>query len=172
MYTPPPYNCLAVFSSNLLLPINAEVLDSYLPKANLSSNLPALLVSNDSKTFESEREILYKVLFDMRQDVTELKKLVHDIMSNQGKPTQGVSYYTADAQLLTPVAPEKTKTSPIIDYQDTEEYIEDDSILENVEKTAILNVLKKYRGNRKQTAEELNISVRTLYRKLKEYGLD
>ncbi|MBR6539069.1 MAG: sigma-54-dependent Fis family transcriptional regulator [Bacteroides sp.] len=152
--------------------INAEVLDSYLPKANLSSNLPALLVSNDSKTFESEREILYKVLFDMRQDVTELKKLVHDIMSNQGKPTQGVSYYTADAQLLTPVAPEKTKTSPIIDYQDTEEYIEDDSILENVEKTAILNVLKKYRGNRKQTAEELNISVRTLYRKLKEYGLD
>lgn len=152
--------------------INAEVLDGYLPKANLSSNLPALLVSNDSKTFESEREILYKVLFDMRQDVTELKKLVHDIMSNQGKPTQGVSYYTADAQLLTPVAPEKTKTSPIIDYQDTEEYIEDDSILENVEKTAILNVLKKYRGNRKQTAEELNISVRTLYRKLKEYGLD
>lgn len=152
--------------------INAEVLDGYLPKANFSSNLPALLVSNDSKTFESEREILYKVLFDMRQDVTELKKLVHDIMSNQGKPTQGVSYYTADAQLLTPVASEKTKTSPIIDYQDTEEYVEDDSILENVEKTAILNVLKKYRGNRKQTAEELNISVRTLYRKLKEYGLD
>ncbi|MBO5796414.1 MAG: sigma-54-dependent Fis family transcriptional regulator [Bacteroides sp.] len=152
--------------------INAEVLDGYLPKANLSSNLPALLVSNDSKTFESEREILYKVLFDMRQDVTELKKLVHDIMSNQGKPAQGVSYYTADAQLLTPVASEKTKTSPIIDYQDTEEYVEDDSILENVEKTAILNVLKKYRGNRKQTAEELNISVRTLYRKLKEYGLD
>ena len=152
--------------------INAEVLDGYLPKANFSSNLPALLVSNDSKTFESEREILYKVLFDMRQDVTELKKLVHDIMSNQGKPAQGVSYYTADAQLLTPVASEKTKTSPIIDYQDTEEYVEDDSILENVEKTAILNVLKKYRGNRKQTAEELNISVRTLYRKLKEYGLD
>jgi DNA-binding NtrC family response regulator len=148
------------------------VLDGYLPKANFSSNLPALLVSNDSKTFESEREILYKVLFDMRQDVTELKKLVHDIMSNQGKPAQGVSYYTADAQLLTPVASEKTKTSPIIDYQDTEEYVEDDSILENVEKTAILNVLKKYRGNRKQTAEELNISVRTLYRKLKEYGLD
>lgn len=152
--------------------INAEVLDGYLPKANLSSNLPALLVSNDSKTFESEREILYKVLFDMRQDVTELKKLVHDIMSNQGKPTQGVSYYTADAQLLTPIASEKNKTSSIIDYQDTEEYVEDDSILENVEKTAILNVLKKYRGNRKQTAEELNISVRTLYRKLKEYGLD
>ena len=152
--------------------INAEVLDGYLPKANFSSNLPALLVSNDSKTFESEREILYKVLFDMRQDVTELKKLVHDIMSNQDVPKQGVQYYTSEGQLVTPLATDKTTAAPInIDYQETEEYIEDDSILDNVEKTAILNVLKKHRGNRKQTAEELNISVRTLYRKLKEYGL-
>lgn len=152
--------------------INAEVLANYLPRAEYSSNLPALLVPNESRTFESEREILYKVLFDMRKDVTELKKLVHDIMSNQDVPKQGVQYYTSEGQLVTPLATDKTKAAPInIDYQETEEYIEDDSILDNVEKTAILNVLKKHRGNRKQTAEELNISVRTLYRKLKEYGL-
>lgn len=152
--------------------INAEVLANYLPRAEYASNLPALLVPNESRTFESEREILYKVLFDMRKDVTELKKLVHDIMSNQDAPKQGVQYYTSEGQLVTPLATDKTKAAPInIDYQETEEYIEDDSILDNVEKTAILNVLKKHRGNRKQTAEELNISVRTLYRKLKEYGL-
>jgi len=152
--------------------INAEVLANYLPRAEYASNLPALLVPNESRTFESEREILYKVLFDMRKDVTELKKLVHDIMSNQDVPKQGVQYYTSEGQLVTPLATDKTKAAPInIDYQETEEYIEDDSILDNVEKTAILNVLKKHRGNRKQTAEELNISVRTLYRKLKEYGL-
>ncbi|MBR4047942.1 MAG: sigma-54-dependent Fis family transcriptional regulator [Bacteroides sp.] len=152
--------------------INAEVLANYLPRAEYASNLPALLVPNESRTFESEREILYKVLFDMRKDVTELKKLVHDIMSNQDVPKQGVQYYTSEGQLVTPLATDKTTAAPInIDYQETEEYIEDDSILDNVEKTAILNVLKKHRGNRKQTAEELNISVRTLYRKLKEYGL-
>ena len=152
--------------------INAEVLANYLPRTEYASNLPALLVPNESRTFESEREILYKVLFDMRKDVTELKKLVHDIMSNQDVPKQGVQYYTSEGQLVTPLATDKTKAAPInIDYQETEEYIEDDSILDNVEKTAILNVLKKHRGNRKQTAEELNISVRTLYRKLKEYGL-
>jgi len=152
--------------------INAEVLANYLPRAEYASNLPALLVPNESRTFESEREILYKVLFDMRKDVTELKKLVHDIMSNQDVSKQGVQYYTSEGQLVTPLATDKTKAAPInIDYQETEEYIEDDSILDNVEKTAILNVLKKHRGNRKQTAEELNISVRTLYRKLKEYGL-
>lgn len=152
--------------------INAEVLANYLPRAEYASNLPALLVPNESRTFESEREILYKVLFDMRKDVTELKKLVHDIMSNQDVPKQGVQYYTSEGQLVTPLATDKAKAAPInIDYQETEEYIEDDSILDNVEKTAILNVLKKHRGNRKQTAEELNISVRTLYRKLKEYGL-
>ena len=152
--------------------INAEVLANYLPRAEYASNLPALLVPNESRTFESEREILYKVLFDMRKDVTELKKLVHDIMSNQDVSKQGVQYYTSEGQLVTPLATDKTNAAPInIDYQETEEYIEDDSILDNVEKTAILNVLKKHRGNRKQTAEELNISVRTLYRKLKEYGL-
>ncbi len=152
--------------------INAEVLANYLPRAEYASNLPALLVPNESRTFESEREILYKVLFDMRKDVTELKKLVHDIMSNQDVSKQGVQYYTSEGQLVTPLATDKTTAAPInIDYQETEEYIEDDSILDNVEKTAILNVLKKHRGNRKQTAEELNISVRTLYRKLKEYGL-
>ena len=145
--------------------INAEVLANYLPRAEYASNLPALLVPN-------ECEILYKVLFDMRKDVTELKKLVHDIMSNQDVPKQGVQYYTSEGQLVTPLATDKTTAAPMnIDYQETEEYIEDDSILDNVEKTAILNVLKKHRGNRKQTAEELNISVRTLYRKLKEYGL-
>lgn len=153
--------------------INASVLEAYLPAVGGVSNLPALLVNNqEARTFESEREILYKVLFEMRQDVTDLKKLVHDIMSNQGMSQPTTHYYPSDAPIVTPISASKPTSSKVIDYQETEEYIEDDSILDNVEKTAIYNVLKKHRGNRKQTAEELNISVRTLYRKLKEYGLD
>ena len=62
--------------------INSSILKNYLPEQNNTQRLPALFgVKNESKSFESEREILYQVLFDMRQDVTELKKLVHEIMT-------------------------------------------------------------------------------------------
>ena len=72
--------------------INAPILQSYLP-AQSTQRLPALFgVKNEGKSFESEREILYQVLFDMRQDVTELKKLVHEIMSERGTVTSNVRY--------------------------------------------------------------------------------
>ena len=65
--------------------INAAILSGYLPAQNSMQRLPALFGVKESKSFESEREILYQVLFDMRQDVTELKKLVHEIMTERGK---------------------------------------------------------------------------------------
>lgn len=171
--------------------INASILRNYLPENN-AQRLPALLGSKESKGFGSEREILYQVLFDMRQDVTELKKLVHEIMteraaSNVGGTNISSSYYVPTSQLVTP-ATDGSNVPTIIhpavqptashssagddDIQDTEEYVEESLALDDVEKDMIRKALEKHHGKRKSAAQDLNISERTLYRKIKEYGLD
>ena len=171
--------------------INAAILKTYLPQDN-AQRLPALLGgAKESKSFESEREILYQVLFDMRQDVTELKKLVHDIMSERatGGNASEVSsnaYYTPPS--LVPATPVENTVPTIIqpivpspipvhspiddDIQDTEEYVEEALSLEEAEKEMIRKALERHHGKRKNAAKDLNISERTLYRKIKEYGLD
>lgn len=171
--------------------INASILRNYLPENN-AQRLPALLGSKESKGFGSEREILYQVLFDMRQDVTELKKLVHEIMTERAASNVGVtnissSYYVPTSQLVTPAtdgANVPTIIHPAVqptashssagddDIQDTEEYVEESLALDDVEKDMIRKALEKHHGKRKSAAQDLNISERTLYRKIKEYGLD
>ena len=169
--------------------INADILKNYLPENN-AQRLPALLGNKGSKGFGSEREILYQVLFDMRQDVTELKKLVHEIMTERAVTSVGSgiksSYYTSPSQpqLVTPatVAPNVTTIiqsgTPLSssvnddDIQDTEEYVEESLALDDVERDMIREALEKHLGKRKSAAQDLNISERTLYRKIKEYGLD
>ncbi|WP_298074763.1 sigma-54 dependent transcriptional regulator [uncultured Bacteroides sp.] len=169
--------------------INADILKNYLPENN-AQRLPALLGNKGSKGFGSEREILYQVLFDMRQDVTELKKLVHEIMTERAVTGVGSgiksSYYTSPSQpqLVTPatVAPNvttiiqpTTSLSSSVnddDIQDTEEYVEESLALDDVERDMIRKALEKHHGKRKSAAQDLNISERTLYRKIKEYGLD
>ena len=164
--------------------INAAILKGYLPNQNNMQRLPALFGVKESKSFESEREILYQVLFDMRQDVTELKKLVHEIMTERGKtaaPAVPAAYYAQPPAVMTPVAPSvPTIIHPSIkpshevdeDIQDTEEYVEESLSLDEVEKEMIRKALEKHHGKRKSAAKDLNISERTLYRKIKEYGLD
>lgn len=167
--------------------INASILKNYLPEQSNVQRLPALFgVKNESKSFESEREILYQVLFDMRQDVTELKKLVHEIMTeratmgNQGA-TPTTYYASAPAVVASvPAAGVPTIIHPSVksaqevdeDIQDTEEYVEESLSLDEVEKEMIRKALEKHHGKRKSAAKDLNISERTLYRKIKEYGLD
>ena len=173
--------------------INADILKNYLPENN-AQRLPALLGNKESKGFGSEREILYQVLFDMRQDVTELKKLVHEIMTERAATGAGSgiksSYYTSPSQpqLVTPATVEPNVTTIIHsavqpatplsssvnddDIQDTEEYVEESLALDDVEKDMIRKALEKHHGKRKSAAQDLNISERTLYRKIKEYGLD
>ena len=173
--------------------INADILKNYLPENN-AQRLPALLGNKESKGFGSEREILYQVLFDMRQDVTELKKLVHEIMTERAVAGAGSgiksSYYTSPSQpqLVTPATVEPNVTTIIHsavqpatplsssvnddDIQDTEEYVEESLALDDVEKDMIRKALEKHHGKRKSAAQDLNISERTLYRKIKEYGLD
>ena len=165
--------------------ITADVLRLYLPDLNMEK-YPVLVKQqdNDQKFFNSEREILYQVLFDMRQDVTELKKLVHEIMTERGNtaaPAVPAAYYAQPPAVVTPVSPSvPTIIHPSIkpshnideDIQDTEEYVEESLSLDEVEKEMIRKALEKHHGKRKSAAKDLNISERTLYRKIKEYGLD
>lgn len=167
--------------------INASILKNYLPEQSNSQRLPALLgAKNEGKSFESEREILYQVLFDMRQDVTELKKLVHEIMTERAsvgnQAVTSAAYYTPAPAVVTsvPAAGVPTIIHPSVksapemddDIQDTEEYVEESLSLDEVEKEMIRKALERHHGKRKSAAKDLNISERTLYRKIKEYGLD
>ena len=149
--------------------INAAILQGYLPVQN-TQRLPALFGIKDSKNFESEREILYSVLFDMRQEVSELKKMVHNLMAEKGN----VSLVTPvpPASVPTIIHPVKAPCPVDDDIQDTEEYVEESLSLDEVKKEMIRKALEKHHGNRKSAAQDLNISERTLYRKIKEYDLD
>ena len=159
--------------------INAAILQTYLPAQN-TQRLPALLGTRESKGFESEREILYSVLFDMRQEVAELKKMVHNLMAERAGQVSPVS-----AVVATPVVTAQPSVPAIIhpvqqpavckdddDIQDTEEYVEESLSLDEVEKEMICKALERHHGKRKSAAKDLNISERTLYRKIKEYDLD
>lgn len=179
--------------------IDSSILKKYLPEIS-SQRLPALMGSaTSSQSFESEREILYKILFDMRHDITELKSLVNTLMSEKGeggrpgieKPgsiypataavqnlneNKSVPSSTTESGLPTIINPSPVKSSSTLhvdaDIQDTEEYIEETLSLNEVEKDLIKKALEKHKGKRKNAAKDLNISERTLYRKIKEYELE
>lgn len=144
--------------------ITADVLRLYLPDLNMEK-YPVLVKQqdNDQKFFNSEREILYQVLFDMKKDVNELKKLVHDIMG--GKMQMPVAEETTYAHPIHPV-----HTTSIQEVEAVEE--EETLSLEEVEKEMIRKALEKHNGRRKNAAADLKISERTLYRKIKEYNLE
>lgn len=153
----------------------------YLPE--VKSSLP-MLASNKGahgNSFESERDILYQVLFDMRQDMAELKRQVNSLMGGEvpmqhHRPTgNGVAFVEHPmTQQPTTIAITSAKERVHDDYeiQDTEEYVEEVMSLENAEKELIRKALIRSRGRRKVAAQELKISERTLYRKIKEYNLE
>ena len=136
--------------------INAAILQGYLPVQN-TQRLPALFGIKDSKNFESEREILYSVLFDMRQEVSELKKMVHNLMAEKGN----VSLVTPvpPASVPTIIHPVKAPCPVDDDIQDTEEYVEESLSLDEVKKEMIRKALEKHHGNRKSAAQDLNLSL-------------
>jgi DNA-binding NtrC family response regulator len=173
--------------------ITADILQKYLPQP-VQKNLPALLgqEANAQQNF-SDRELLYKVLFDMRKDVTELKKLVlqllttnisgADILKNHKdlfQEVQGFGTVPPKADInhnnaIVPIAEggmiqlssQENETEDVI--HDTEE---DTLSLEKKEKELIIKALKQHNGKRKKAAEDLGISERTLYRKIKKYTIE
>jgi len=162
--------------------IGEETLKSYLPDYQVAK-LPALYERPiDEQTFNTEREILYKVLFDMKSDMHDLKKLVAEIIE---KDTSGVDMQEKNARILEKLYPSSkpaemaASRTPIQlnntddqNIQDTEEIIEESLSLEKKEIELIKKALQKHRGKRKYAAEELGISERTLYRKIKEHNLE
>lgn len=165
--------------------ITAPILSVYLPDLQ-KDRLPVLIKDRDEKGFGSEREILYKILFEMKSDMHDLKNLVYEMISNGGE----ISSLTetglkAVNNLYTSSPLQKTESHPAHSValslsgqreksliQDTEEVLEESLSLSDREKDLIQKALGKNNGKRKLAASELGISERTLYRKIKEYGLD
>ena len=157
---------------------------NYIPDES-SHNLP-MRIQNNKEDF-SERDILYKVLFDMKKDMVELKKLVVDIIQNGGGQEDYSSHQHTINQLyrdidvpgsgnsgqdqhtLTIHNPQKDKNYGVMD--ESEEVEESLSLLDK-ESDLIKKALKKHKGKRKLAAQELGISERTLYRKIKELDLN
>ena len=159
--------------------ITADILRLYLPNVSVEKFPVLVKTEQEQKQFNSEREILYQVLFDMRKDVNELKKLVHEIMSGQIPMTSDVhdlssvgslSHVATPTSFSQPIqAPVHTIHSTIQDAEDVEE---ETLSLEEVEKDMIRRALERHNGRRKNAAADLKISERTLYRKIKEYNLE
>jgi transcriptional regulator with PAS, ATPase and Fis domain len=165
--------------------ITALTLSHYLPDYN-NTKLPAVINKDYDKSFSSEREILYKILFDMKSDMTDLKKLVFDLMR---KGEVDIDFHDNNSRAIKNLFREVEHEQPVEEdhdepvdipvrpssrgnIQDTEEIIEESLSLAGKEVEMIKKALEKYNGKRKLAAGELGISERTLYRKIKEYGIE
>jgi transcriptional regulator with PAS, ATPase and Fis domain len=150
--------------------IDENILIHYLP--DQSSTLPVIYgKDNNSRSFDSEREILYKILFDMKADMNELKKVVHDL--SLGRMT---TYYPADVKNDFPQTNIVTPATINISAKhknitETEEIVDESLSIDEKEMELIRKALEKYNGKRKQAAKELGISERTLYRKIKDHNI-
>ena len=172
--------------------IDGNSLNTFLPENN-NSKLPALSVGPgvvSQAEFANEREILYKLFFDMKKDVNELKKMFFDIVQHPGMNTHVPVFNQHNIQEINEENNTKEITSVISsNYQanispviirneqpqqniDIHEDIEESLSIMDKEKELIIKALKKHRGKRKDAALDLGISERTLYRKLKEYDIE
>ncbi len=175
---------ISVIESNRT--IDTDILLKYMP-AEFENRLPMVMNLSASMSGDlNEREILYKILFDMRRDITDLKKIIGKMVETGQVST---SFEEEHAQLLQklyektdlpqvynedrgikisePDLPEEVESYEEAVHQEVEESL---SIHEK-EKDLIIKALQKYNGRRKKAAEELGISERTLYRKIKEYDI-
>ncbi len=147
--------------------ITPEILRNYLPT---QTALPMIFKDESKADSISERDILYKVLFDMKKDITELRKTVDELTSGQMPIATPIN-----ATVINHV-----NEANLVDYENTQdaevEYLQEkqttDSLsLQDKENEVIIKALRKYNGKRKDAAKELGISERTLYRKIKEYDI-
>jgi transcriptional regulator with PAS, ATPase and Fis domain len=160
--------------------VSAEILKRYLIDIH-STSLPAIIGGNKTNDFSTEREILYKVLFDMKKEMDEMKILLNDIIDQN--PSIRYSLNNNDNRIITDLSDTlkiNTQVTPIysepVQYHQqgqtsSDEIVEEVMSLADQEKNLIIKTLAKNNNKRKLTAEELGISERTLYRKIKEYGI-
>ena len=169
--------------------ISVSLLQSYLPDFN--SNLPTVLnKQKDSSDFSNEREILYKILFDMKKDLNDLKKITQHLNNNDrsvdfnNEEVSGLeklydskNEVESKASELIEINKNKIgfeKTAPVEDkYHFAEEISEEETLsIQDKELELIIKALEKNKGKRKAAATELGISERTLYRKIKQHDLE
>jgi DNA-binding NtrC family response regulator len=161
--------------------ITGQELKQYLPIYD-GQKLPAIYNENiDSHTFASEREILYKILFDMKKDMNDLKRVVQGLMNKEDfqksfvENKDLISTFYPDDNFVDSKQASKDFDVEIADssnIQDTEEFVEESLSIAAKEIELIKKALDKHKGKRKYAAVDLGISERTLYRKIKEYELE
>ena len=160
--------------------INTEILNKYLPN---NSNLPVIqnsFFNNEENENFNERDLLYKILFDVKNDVTELKKLINSILNNDSKIQISEDQKKLLSSQLDDVKKNELKVNESSKLENnkefqlvTEVYNENESLnIEDKEKELIIKALSKNKKKRKLAASDLGISERTLYRKIKYYNLD
>jgi len=161
--------------------IAAQTLKMYLPADNTSA-LPVLYKGSEEKEKLSERDILYKVLFDMKKDILDLRKNMADIIASKGLEEE---FEHSNNQLIRQYSDDlddfENEHLPEIQIQQVDldksgfhhsEVIDENLSLEKTEIEMIRRALEKHNGKRKSAAQELGISERTLYRKIKEYNIN
>jgi len=163
--------------------ITGLMISSYLPDPK--NNLPTLIAENKSESdFSSEREILYKILFDMKRDLNELKKLTNNLKSKEVSRSETID----DVENFIPQSFHKLNENSLDDneimesnqsqnkddkYSFAEEVVEEETLsIQDKELELIIKALERNNGRRKAAAKELGISERTLYRKIKQYDLE
>ncbi|MBO4463022.1 MAG: sigma 54-interacting transcriptional regulator [Prevotella sp.] len=152
--------------------ITPEILAKFIPQDRESTQL-AVLPNSGDHSFENEREILYKILYDMRNNVNDMRRemsqLKKQIEEVQAKPASAMSSIGPIGP-MSPISP----MTPQLEDAEAEEYIEPEAEnlnLNDLSRTMLEKALERNNGNRKKAAQELGISDRTLYRRLKQYGL-
>jgi len=163
--------------------ITAQMLSQFIPQDQESTQLATIHREGGDHSFENEREILYKILFelrgnvnDMRREMSALKKQIDEVQGGAKGPQ--VPQVPVDLQntQLAPIQPIQT-LSPAMEDAVAEEYVEPEREpetlnLNHLGRQMLEKALERNHGNRKKAAQELGISDRTLYRRLKQYGLD
>jgi len=163
--------------------ITAETLAKYLPN-RVQSNLPVLLPREDTPEGMSERDLLYRVLFDMKKDIAELRAQVNNMSGGHPMETNYVQA-TPVTQIGDTVVTRVSQNEPEVSEQEFTEFVPaeetghyrmggmpDTLSLEQHEKEMIIKALEAHKGKRKDAAKALGISERTLYRKINEYQID
>jgi DNA-binding NtrC family response regulator len=184
--------------------LSAEDLLKFMPQLN-ERNLPIGVTNSSNSTSFEEREILYKLLFDMKNDLNDLKSLVFELIKSNNLQVPNVALGQLALPATTPNTPRNnftttsasdyylqgsnqmqsinnqlgTPSQPFIidpnqqshDFHETVEVVEENLNMNQIEKEAIIKALKKHNGRRKEAADDLGMSERTLYRKIKQYDI-